>query len=128
MIPVSNDVLNCIFGGCGILGFVLGMYLVVVRLRFDGNATEGNQGEKTMKKDAIKTPYVKERTIKYCPVLWAGPGESRCMGDGCAWYSAFAESCSIPLLAGMFADSDMCRNVFDVLPQHVGDGGFKNKT
>lgn len=61
------------------------------------------------------------KKTKCCPILLAAPGESRCMKDRCAWYCEFAEDCSIPILAGMFADSEICRTVFDRTPPHACD-------
>lgn len=37
----------------------------------------------------------------------------KCIGKECSWWCNFADDCSIPLLAGMFADSSVCRNVFN---------------
>lgn len=44
---------------------------------------------------------------KICPM-----SGNLCMQDQCAWWSDFANYCSVPLLAGMFADSSICRTVF----------------
>ena len=45
----------------------------------------------------------------------AGANEcvATCIRKDCAWWCDFADSCAIPLFAGMFADSDICRNIFD---------------
>lgn len=44
---------------------------------------------------------------KVCPVRGR-----ECIGERCAWWCEFADDCSVPLLAGMFADSEICRNEF----------------
>lgn len=52
----------------------------------------------------------------FCPLMVSGGNmhvNGRCIGEDCAWFCEFAGSCSIPLLAGMFADSEICRNVFE---------------
>ena len=52
--------------------------------------------------------------LKPCPIMIAGNMPSAmCIGADCAWWCGFADECAIPLLAGMFADSDICRNVFE---------------
>lgn len=33
-----------------------------------------------------------------------------CKEEACAWWCKFAKDCAVPLLAGMFADSDVCNN------------------
>lgn len=33
-----------------------------------------------------------------------------CKENVCAWWCEFAKDCAVPLLAGMFADSDVCNN------------------
>lgn len=52
---------------------------------------------------------------EFCPIMVAGANEyvSECIRKECAWWCDFADSCAIPLLAGMFADSDICRNIFE---------------
>ena len=52
---------------------------------------------------------------KVCPIMCAGANQAvcYCIGKDCAWWCDFAKDCSVPLLAGMFADSEICRNVFD---------------
>lgn len=52
---------------------------------------------------------------KVCPLRFNDTLVSRpkCIGEECSWWCNFADSCSIPLLAGMFADSSICRNVFN---------------
>lgn len=52
---------------------------------------------------------------KFCPLMVGGGNMycgTSCIGAECAWWCEFAKDCSIPLIAGMFADSDICKNVF----------------
>lgn len=51
---------------------------------------------------------------KVCPLRFNDTLVSRpkCIGEECSWWCNFADRCSIPLLAEMFADSSICRNVF----------------
>lgn len=35
-----------------------------------------------------------------------------CIGASCMWWREYARDCAIPLLADMFADSEICRSVF----------------
>lgn len=52
----------------------------------------------------------------FCPIMVAGGNmqiNGYCIGKDCSWWCDWANSCSIPLLAGMFADSEICRNVFE---------------
>ena len=48
---------------------------------------------------------------KVCPIM-PTKTTGNCLGKDCAWFCGFAEECAIPLLACMFADSEICRNVF----------------
>lgn len=54
---------------------------------------------------------------KICPIMMSGNKnpDGHCIGEQCGWWCKFANDCSVPLLAGMFADSEICRNVFDQL-------------
>lgn len=54
-------------------------------------------------------------TKKLCPILHTAhnPMMNFCIGKRCAWWCDFAKSCSIPLIAGMFADSSICNNVWE---------------
>lgn len=50
---------------------------------------------------------------KFCPLTAAGGNiVGGCIKEECAWWCDFAKDCSVPLLAEMFADSEICRNVF----------------
>ena len=55
------------------------------------------------------------KPIKNCPLMLCGGNyiSSGCLGSGCAWWCSFAKECAVPLLAGMFADSEICNNIFD---------------
>lgn len=46
---------------------------------------------------------------KLCPLL----RNQKCMENSCAFWCEFAKDCSVPLLAGMFADSSVCNTIFD---------------
>lgn len=46
---------------------------------------------------------------KICPLTHA-----LCKEAHCAWWCGFAQDCAVPLLAGMFADSDVCQTRFVV--------------
>ena len=53
---------------------------------------------------------MREEKGRYCPVM-----KEKCVKEDCAWWCEWTridESCAIPLLAGMFADSTVCRTVF----------------
>lgn len=45
---------------------------------------------------------------RMCPLL-----QDDCIGKTCAFWCHWAKDCSVPLLAGMFADSEICRNTFE---------------
>ena len=49
---------------------------------------------------------------KTCPIK-----NNACIKDKCMWWCNFANDCSIPLLAGMFADSSVCNNVFETIEE-----------
>lgn len=36
-----------------------------------------------------------------------------CLGKECAFFCDYADSCAIPLLTNIFADSEICRNIWD---------------
>ena len=52
---------------------------------------------------------------KICPICVAGSNNavSYCIREACAWWAEWANECSVPLIAGMFADSTICQNVFE---------------
>ena len=52
--------------------------------------------------------------LKPCPMMIASQmPNAMCIGKDCAWWCEYAKRCAIPLLADMFADSEICRNVFN---------------
>ena len=55
---------------------------------------------------------------KICPIFAAGANNDisavYCIRQDCAWWAEWANDCSIPLIAGMFADSTICQNVFKI--------------
>lgn len=56
---------------------------------------------------------VTESKEKLCPFKFNGKqGQEKCQGEMCAFWCEFAHECAVPLLAGMFADSTICQNVF----------------
>lgn len=58
--------------------------------------------------------FGEEETRKVCPFRANGRALNiRCTGSGCAWWCDFAQECAVPLLAGMIADSDLCRTAFN---------------
>ena len=53
---------------------------------------------------------------RYCPIIVAGGDmhlNGECIRKDCAWFLPFANDCAIHTIAGMFADSTICQNVFD---------------
>ena len=44
---------------------------------------------------------------KLCPIR-----NTKCQ-PACAWWCDFGHECAVPLLAGMFADSEICKTIFD---------------
>lgn len=60
---------------------------------------------------------------KVCPIMCAGANQAvcYCIGEDCAWWCNFATDCSVPLLAGMFADSEICRNTFEKMNKQEGE-------
>lgn len=46
---------------------------------------------------------------KLCPFRLNNlPPADQCIGGKCGWWCDFAQDCAVPLIAGMFADSDFC--------------------
>lgn len=53
---------------------------------------------------------------RLCPLLAIASNSHmppRCQKSGCAWWREYAGECAISLMVDMFADSDMCRTVFN---------------
>lgn len=55
------------------------------------------------------------KDTKVCPICVAGANDyvCYCIREDCAWWAEWANECSVPLIAGMFADSTICQNVFE---------------
>lgn len=54
-----------------------------------------------------------ENKEKLCPFSFSSGSSGYCVKDACSFWCDFANECAIPLLAGMFADSTICQNVFE---------------
>ena len=52
---------------------------------------------------------------KICPL--SADGIVYCIREECAWWAEWANACSVPTIAGILADSEICRNVFPTLEQ-----------
>ena len=52
--------------------------------------------------------------LKPCPILVVSSDipSTLCMQQHCAWWCEYAECCSVPLIAGILADSTICQSVF----------------
>lgn len=50
---------------------------------------------------------------KVCPFKTHNVVNIFCDEASCAWWCSFAKDCAVPLLAGMFADSNACNNIFE---------------
>lgn len=53
---------------------------------------------------------------KLCPLLLSGANQHSgvyCKEEKCMWWRKYAGDCTISLMADMFADSDMCRTIFE---------------
>lgn len=53
--------------------------------------------------------------LKLCPILVASPAMqgTLCIQQHCAWWCEYAKCCSVPLIAGILADSTICQSVFE---------------
>lgn len=54
---------------------------------------------------------------KLCPLLATTSNSHMpcfCQESNCVWWREYVNDCAIPLMADMFADSDMCKTVFKV--------------
>ena len=76
------------------------------------NALKEKQRQEALRHDA-NLPFLQkgdpmENSIdKFCPLRGC-----KCNPDDCAWWCDFAKDCAVPLMAGMFADSEICNTVF----------------
>nr|DAJ22342.1 MAG TPA: hypothetical protein [Myoviridae sp. ct6nn14] len=56
--------------------------------------------------------------IKVCPMKFGGERQGVyaqdpcCNMEKCAWWCAFTKDCSIPVIAGILADSTICQNTW----------------
>ena len=52
--------------------------------------------------------------LKPCPILVASPRDegTLCIQQHCAWWCEYAKCCSVPLIAGILADSTISQSVF----------------
>ena len=61
------------------------------------------------------------KDTKICPIFATGASNDisvgYCIRQDCAWWAEWDNDCSIPLIAGMFADSTICQNVFEIPEQ-----------
>lgn len=59
---------------------------------------------------------------KVCPMLIGKKANPLCIGEYCAWWCKFAEDCSVPLIAGILADSSICQNGWNNPELWEGEG------
>lgn len=45
---------------------------------------------------------------KFCPVTGR-----KCIEAACGWWCGWAKDCAVPLLAGIMADSEICRTKWE---------------
>lgn len=58
----------------------------------------------------------KDKADMICPLLISGANQHTsvfCKEEKCMWWRKYAGDCTISLMADMFADSDICRTIFD---------------
>lgn len=51
-------------------------------------------------------------TSGYDAIINTLKNAAECTEAECAWWCGFAKDCAVPLLAGMFAESDACNTKF----------------
>lgn len=71
---------------------------------YHNTETKGPKKESSDKADMI------------CPLLISGANQHSgvyCKEEKCMWWRTYAKECTISLISDMFADSDMCRTIFD---------------
>ena len=57
-----------------------------------------------------------EETRKVCPIAAFGGNmhtSAYCIGKDCAWWCEFADSCAVPLMTEILADSTICQTIFE---------------
>lgn len=54
-------------------------------------------------------------TMQVCPIRRPLQGDTfaYCIRKECAFYAAYAKSCSVPVIANILADSEICRNIWE---------------
>ena len=61
------------------------------------------------------------KDTKICPICAAGANDfvscCYCIREDCAWWAEWANDCSVPVIAGILADSTICRNEFSEPPE-----------
>lgn len=59
------------------------------------------------------------KDTKICPICVAGENNfvNYCIRQDCAWWADYADDCSIPVIAGILADSNICQNVWKKPPK-----------
>lgn len=60
---------------------------------------------------------------KACPLFISGSvPQARCIGTDCAFWCGFSEDCAITTIAGILADSTICRNIFEYHQEEADHG------
>ena len=57
-----------------------------------------------------------DKADKICPLLISGANQHSgvyCKEEKCMWWRKYAKDCTISIISDMFADSDMCRTIFE---------------
>lgn len=84
-----------------------------IKITYD-KSTDQILSELGISKKPIET--LQNNGYKFCPLMVRGENmhvNGYCIGESCSWWCKWANDCSIPLLAGMFADSTVCQSVFE---------------
>ena len=59
---------------------------------------------------------ISDKADKICPLLISGANLYSgvfCKEEKCMWWRKYAKDCTISLMSDMFADSDICRTIFE---------------
>ena len=93
------------------------LFHIIVGGENDFDADDGQTETPTAPGAAEGGTTVKD--TKICPICFAGANDSvcYCIHEECAWWAEFANECSVPLIAGILADSTICQNVFTEPPK-----------
>lgn len=54
---------------------------------------------------------------KLCPCIADFKYGVPCIGNKCMWWCEFADDCAVPTMAGILADSEISRTVFEASQQ-----------